>query len=187
MQPCVCFCSYRMCCMRRPDLTSPCFYAFRLHTSPGRWNVKAGGGVCARGGGGWWKGSHRGVRRWDIQPLNITYISRNLGIFDSATEHTPSSWLLMVTAFYLKEEYFTQSEWMLRGEASVGDRKEGMDGVWSWGLCEESSLILIHFIALSGSLPPPPPLLPVPLSVPYPPPSSFCPSLFYWLSNRPKC
>lgn len=173
-------------------------------TPPLPWEMKCGlgvwkqgeGGGAEGGGGWWWKESQerfmkgKGGERWE-EIYSTWKHSISQGVLKMLMEGIKSvrkqitfPWLFMVIAFFLKEQlsfrFYTLRVDVLEWSGWWG-RKGRCGWLWPRGLDEDGRLILIHFIALSGSLPPPshpPPPLPVLLSVSSPPPSFFPLSFF---------
>lgn len=141
----------RIICRWRPDLTSfMCFHVFQSSTSPGTWDVCWRGEIWGRCG---CRVMVTAKSRKGHEPMS-THTSHSLEIWPSANKklskyHSPDfPWPL-----YIKLRYslaFTQSI------HSAEDRMEGVDECEA-EVYEDRRLIFIHFIALSGSLPPPPP------------------------------
>lgn len=67
--------------------------------------------------------------RGDIHHLSTTYIAKSLDGFDIKC-HTAYTFLLTSHGHcvLLKEQVFTQLEWMFKDGVSVGEREEGVDG-----------------------------------------------------------
>ncbi len=152
------------------------------------WGCKSSVCVCVCVWRGWrWK------MREDIQHPHTT-ISQGAGNCWHEVSNRKDNWYISPDfswslhfcnrKTYLKR--FNTPKMDIQGWSECWGQKKRCGWVWCWGLCGDRSLILTHFIALSGSLPPPPP-----------PPPPLCPSqcsspssiffsyfLFYWSPTK---